>query len=325
MQNNFVFIKPFVLCIVLCMGFTVLHAQDVLVKKDGEQVKVKVIEIGSEEIRYKYFDAQDGPVVVINKREVKLIKLQTSSGLEKTIVIGDPAADPMNISNNAILDKTSSLKFNFFSPLNHELAFSYEWMIKPGFNWETGLGIVGPGISELDPYNGRGIYLRTGPKFLLGSSSDIEIQGARYMHPLKGRYFKVEAVLYSLASDYDADILYNYPSFTHANNSYLGAALELIYGRQFIFGNSITVGYYIGLGYAFESETTNFTGGPPISSFTDEDYKRYAFAYGGKDFPIAATAGFNIGYIFRTPYWLTNLCKPKVSTKQPSRHSLNND
>jgi len=43
--------------------------------------------------------------------------------------------DPMAVSNDAIKDKTSSLKFNFFSPLAQNLAFSYEWMFSAGFKF----------------------------------------------------------------------------------------------------------------------------------------------------------------------------------------------
>jgi len=324
MKKKFFLLNKGIAILILLLFMNRLSAQDVIVKTDNEQIKAKIIEIGSTEIRFKYFDAQDGPIVVVNRREVKLIRLMTTDGLVKTIVITDESKeDPMSTGNGAILNKTSSLKFNFFSPLDHQLAFSYEWMIKPGFNWEVGLGLVGLGLNELDQYNSHGLYLRTGAKFLLGNSSDVEIQGQRYAHPLKGKYFKVEAVFYDISAT-DTNYFYNYTfgsSSNRVNNKYLGAALNLIYGRQFIFGNSITVGYYAGVGYAFESATSEFFGTPSsYNQYEDYDYKRFAFAYFGRNFPITLTAGFNIGWIIKTPYWLSNLFKPSASSQPAQRH-----
>ncbi len=316
--------KIFFTVVFLMLGFSNLRSQDIIIKKDNEELKVKIIEVGTTEIKYKFFDAPDGPTLVIEKKEVKTIKIRSQNG--KIISMDENKPDPMSISNGAILDKTSSLKFNFFSPLNRQLAFSYEWMIHPGFNWETGLGIVGPGVSVFDQIidlHPKGAYLRTGCKFLLGSSSDIEIEGAKYAHPLKGRYFKIEAILYAESTDYTG---YNNTVITSTgstvvpvHDNFTGATLEILYGRQWIFGNSVTVGWYIGCGYAYESKTSSY------STADFDDLSRYAFRYGGSSFPVAGTIGFNVGYIFKTPYWLSNLTSPRVSNAPPSRHSLSND
>lgn len=328
MKNLNLLVKIFVLSILLSLAVNKIYSQDLIIKKDNEVIKAKILEVGTTEIKYKLFDSPDGPTFTINKREVKSMKIHSENGKsDKAMNVTD---DPMSIGNAAIVDKTSSLKFNFFSPLNHHLGFSYEWMIKPGFNWETGLGIVGvgTGLNVID-YHPRGAFIRTGCKFLLGNSSDIEIEGARYAHPLKGKYFKIEAIVYSLATDYTNDGLVgifinnsnstNVPINVHSN--YTGMALDLIYGRQFIFGNSITVGWYAGIGYFFENKTSDLPTG-----YTDEDTpNRYAFLAGSKNFPLAWTAGFNVGYIFKTPEWIANIGKSKQNVKAPSRHSMSNE
>jgi len=169
-------------------------------------------------------------------------------------------------------------------------------------------------------YHPKGIFIRTGPKFLLGSSSDIEIEGARYAHPLKGRYFKVETILSSFSTNYT--YAGNSNTISEVHNDYLSITLDLVYGRQFIFGNSITVGWYIGMGYSLEDKVTTFKGSP-ITNFEDYDVRRYSHTYFGDVLiPLAITSGFNIGYIFKTPYWLS---KPRVSNREPSRHSMKGD
>lgn len=306
----------------LCSNNTI--AQDLIIKKNNETIKAKILEIGTTEIKYKLYDSPDGPTITINKRDVKSMKIEGQNG--KSDKVMTEQIDPMSVGNGAILDKTSSLKFHFFSPLTKKLAFSYEWMIRPGFNWETGLGIVGPGTSIMDEFtnlNPRGVYIRTGPKFLLGNSSDIEVEGGRYAHPLKGRYFKVEALFYTLAKNYDIE-LYDTASNTiqiiDANSSFTGVALHLIYGRQYIFGNSITVGWYTGIGYGGESRSTSYSN----SAYTLADFDpiRHSHTYFGDRFPLTFTAGFNVGYIFKTPEWISSIGKSKKNTRPPSRKSM---
>lgn len=325
MKNYNLFNKIVVLSILFFISIAAVQAQDLIIKKNNETIKAKILEVGTTEIKYKLFDSPEGPTFTVNKRDVKSMKIQSENG--KSDKVMNVTDDPMSVGNAAIVDKTSSIKFHFFSPLTHKLAFTYEWMVRPGFNWEAGVGFVGPGVGLFDQVinlHPRGFYIRTGPKFLLGSSSDIEIEGARYAHPLKGRYFKIEAIMYTLSKNYkqevynpNTNVIETFPVQT----SYWGAALDLIYGRQYIFGNSITVGWYTGLGYGFENKNTTYSNNNLI---LDYDPSRYSHTFFGEKFPITYTAGFNIGYIFKTPEWISNIGKSKVNSRPPSRHSMDN-
>jgi hypothetical protein len=300
-----------------------INAQDIIVTKSNQTLKVKVIEVGTTEIKYKFFDAQDGPLISIKKNDIKTLKIQGKTG-DNVVDLGNN--DPMNISNSSILDKTSSLKFAFFSPLDNHLDFSYEWMNKPGFNWETGLGIIGVGSKALGQENtkAKGAYVKAGAKFLLGNSSDYEIEGVRYAHPLKGRYFKVEMVLNAFSTSYQVDTSYfNYYSNNTKNdlklnvkNSYQSVGLNLIYGRQYILGNSITAGYYVGAGYALENMRSNLLSNDDYYAY---DINRYSHIYCGEKFPITFTGGFNVGYILKTPSFASKAAHHSIP---PTRHSM---
>ncbi len=293
---------------------------DIITKKDGTELKVKVTDLGSEEVKFKLYGNQEGPTMSLKKTEIKTVKVDGQ-------IVYEYKEDPRSISNSAILDKNSDIKFNFFSPLSHHLAFSYEWMNHPGFNWEAGIGVYGIGTSAIDNLENRtpsGVFLRFGPKFLLGSSSDIEIEGARYAHPLKGRYFKPELTLSALSITYYPASSYNTgavvpPGGKAFTDKFQSLVLHLIYGRQFIFGNTVTVGYYMGVGYGFESKTSGSTGGN--INYTD-DLRRYSFWYFGTNFPMTVTLGFTVGYILRTPDWLSGKKPTKPSNRPPSRHSM---
>lgn len=299
-----------------------IKAQDLIIKKNNEQLKVKIVEVGTKEIKFRFFDAPDGPIISMSKSEIKSIKIAG-----KNDVVLNMDDNPMSVSNNAIIDKTSALKFNFFSPLSDHLEFNYEWMQKPGFNWEVGLGIIGPGVSVTDAFynsNPKGAYLRGGPKFLIGSTSDFEMEeNARFAHPLKGRYIKIEAIANTFSKTFQVDTssywLGSTTSYVDVKNTYQSLAFNLIYGRQYIVGNAITIGYYLGCGFGFESKTSTLVS---TNYYDDYTIQRYSHSYFGKDFPFVITSGFNIGYIFKTPAWL-NSRTPMQNNKAPSRNSMN--
>lgn len=285
--------------------------EDIIVKKDGSIIKVKILDLGTNEVKMKLYNNPDGPTISLKKDEIKTITIDGQ-------VVYEYKEDPFSTSNNLILDKNSSLKFHFFSPLNSHIAFTYEWMNKPGFNWELGAGVIGPGIvrsNGITNRNPKGAFLRFGPKFLLGSSSDIEIEGARYSHPLKGRYLKVEMMLHAMNTTHTADTG-SYPWVGKATyrKRYQSVVMNLIYGRQFIFGNSITVSWYLGAGYSFESITD--IGKPSNINYWWNDFepRRYSHMYFGENFPMTMTFGFTVGYILKTPEFMS---KP-LSANRPS-------
>ncbi len=66
--------KKIILSLVFLVGLGTTYSQDILVKKNAEEVKVKVLEINSNNIKYKSFNNLEGPTYTINKNEVFFIK-----------------------------------------------------------------------------------------------------------------------------------------------------------------------------------------------------------------------------------------------------------
>lgn len=276
------------------------ESEDIIVKKDGSSLKVKVIEMGSNEVKFKLYNTPEGPNMSLSKEEIQSVKINGQ-------IVYEYKEDPYSISNNSILDKTACVKFNFFSPLSNHLAFGYEWMDKPGFNYEGGFGIIGPGVNGINNSVGygviakkpKGVFLRFGPKFLLGNVSDLEVKGGRIAHPLKGRYIKPEIILHTMTTEFSTDTsLYQTGNYVHTKNNYQSIAFHLIYGRQNIYGNALTVGYYIGIGYGFESKSTTGYAG---NNYWNYDPRRYSHFYFGENFPMTITWGLNIGWLHK-PY-----------------------
>jgi hypothetical protein len=63
-----------------------LFAQDVIIKENGDEIKAKVTEVGTDVIKYKKFGNEQGPTYVISKQELFMIKYQngTKEVIEKT-------------------------------------------------------------------------------------------------------------------------------------------------------------------------------------------------------------------------------------------------
>ena len=57
----------------------ICYGQDVVTKKDGEELKTKIIEVGVSEVKYKKFDNLEGPIYSIPKKEVALIKFENGT------------------------------------------------------------------------------------------------------------------------------------------------------------------------------------------------------------------------------------------------------
>ena len=66
--------KKIILTLITLIVPLLAISQDVIVKMDGNEILAKVLEINDEEIKYKIFSNQDGPLHVIKKSDVLEIK-----------------------------------------------------------------------------------------------------------------------------------------------------------------------------------------------------------------------------------------------------------
>ena len=285
--------------------FSVLtgFSQDVITKKDKSEIKGKVVEIGLDEIKYIPEGVTDGPLIVVDK--IDILKIKYASGQEWF-----NAPDVYNVSpTTEVRDKTKAIKFEFFSPLFGKLTFGYEQMITVGTNAEFKLGIIGPSLNkESVANNPSGVFVKLGPKFLLGS--EYRMRGVSYAHPLVGKYFKPEIIFSTFKQDYTYSSynVYNnginttVPGGTSRYNT-TSFAICLNFGKQYILGNAMTLDWYVGIGYGFQD-----TGKDELvqqSSFydytTSTNYVEYCYShfYGGPSFPMAFQGGLTLGFLAR--------------------------
>ena len=93
-MKRFFFFSIAILCSILASG------QDIITKLDGSELQSKILEVGIDEIRYKDHSNLDGPVYVIRKAEVFMIKYQ--NGTKEVINQGAPSANVVAAPTTAI-------------------------------------------------------------------------------------------------------------------------------------------------------------------------------------------------------------------------------
>lgn len=82
--------KNLLLTIIACLVYFAGQAQDILIKRNGDELEVKVLEINLQEVKYKRFDNLEGPVISIAKADVFMIKYE--NGTKVTMNEMRPAA-----------------------------------------------------------------------------------------------------------------------------------------------------------------------------------------------------------------------------------------
>ena len=67
------------LALAICLSAVSVNAQDIITKKNGDEIQAKITEVGQNEIKYKRFDNLDGPVYTIGKGDVFMVKYENGT------------------------------------------------------------------------------------------------------------------------------------------------------------------------------------------------------------------------------------------------------
>jgi len=87
--NQHITMKNFALIIFSILLSFSAFAQDIIIKKSGEEIKAKILEVAINEIKYKRYDFQDGPLYTLSKDDVLLIRYE--NGVNE-VITRDPAS-----------------------------------------------------------------------------------------------------------------------------------------------------------------------------------------------------------------------------------------
>ncbi|RYY58078.1 MAG: hypothetical protein EOO09_00475 [Chitinophagaceae bacterium] len=292
---------PFLLACFTAMSISA-SAQDKIYRHNGKVVLAKVIEVGTAEVKYREFENPDGPVYILEADRIK--KIVYENGKEEKFGKDDPK-DKERYAN----DRAKAIKINFFSPLYGYTEIGYEKSVGAGRSIEFSIGGIGLGKSSvLDFYNNglgeerrykpRGVFVSGGYKF--NKLPDFILFGrTRMSHLMQGTYLKPVAYV----GHYSENYLLSKQSGTtemHRQKVTFGA-IQLEVGKQWVFGEKVTLDLYWGLGYGFDNkhDTYKYEDGYGYANFEDASAWNYANARGGRSPGLSATFGVKLGLLLK--------------------------
>lgn len=91
---------------------SVTNAQDLITLKDGSDVQAKIIEVGTTEIKYKRFSNLDGPVFIVNKSDVLIIRYENG---EKDVFVETKQKDEISLNTSEPI--VAGMKYNEYCKL----------------------------------------------------------------------------------------------------------------------------------------------------------------------------------------------------------------
>lgn len=271
-----------------------LFAQDQIVKRSGQVIKAKVIEVGTSEIKYKLSDNIDGPLYSVDKNQVSKVIYENGHIDNFTTDIKDTA--------NYTGQLRKAIKINFLAPLLGYSEFSFEKSTGVGKSYELSLGIIGLGKSQqLDYYNNSlttvnrsqfGFFASAGYKF--NKWPDFLFGRTRFTHIMQGAYAKP---VFYLGNYSENRIAYKGTNdYVIEKQNVTFGALQIEFGKQWVFGEKFLIDVYWGLGYGADNKKPNES----YYSFNDNTTAyNYANARLGKSPGFSSTFGIKAGLLIK--------------------------
>jgi hypothetical protein len=265
--------------ILFCACLSVL-GQDIIIRTNNDSIRAKIIEVTIDKVKFQYSNPQPGPVLEISKNLVK--EIIYADGSKLTIVY-----DPYSVSSDLFInERKHAIKFDIIAPLLNHFTIGYEVKLKMGKNLgknlEVKVGIIHPYVWKELNY-AEGFFVKAGLKFV--RLTDSYLKGLKYIHPLKGAYFKPELIFGSFIRDEDS-----------AKVTYNNIGLNVLFGKQRILWNRVTFDVCGGLGFGFQTYKYK-EDSRTIKEEIDFNYA-YSHIFFGKSIPIIITGGMTIGFIY---------------------------
>jgi hypothetical protein len=292
--------KQITFLIVLILLFSFSYSQDKIYRNNGKIVEAKILEIGSDEIKYKEFNNPDGPIYILETDKIKKIVFANGTSQKFEDNYKDPERYAGQLKN--------ALKLNFLSPLYGYTEIGFERNTGVGRGYEFSLGIIGLGKSETLQYSSgeletvkrgqAGVFISGGYKF--GKLPDFIIFGKTKMtHLMQGTY--VKPILYF--GHYKENQILDKGNSTYevGKQNVTFGALQIELGHQWVFSNKFLMDLYWGFGYGADNkkDAYQYTGSEYYDDYDGVDAFNYANARAGKSPGFSLTFGLKVGWLIK--------------------------
>lgn len=257
-----------------------LFGQDIIVLTNNDSLRVKMVGINADKIRFRYFSVKEGPVREISKNQVKEVIYKNGERLTIIYNSYEVSKDKM------IPERTHGFKVDLFAPLLNHYTIGYEWKLKK-LKYYRNAELKGAYIGT---YVNRGLKFaegwtaKAGIKFIRVQQS--RMKGLIYYQPLNGFFVKPEVIV-SVFGQRDEDNKKVF--FTHL-------AGVINFGRQIVIRNHVFFDVFGGTGVG------HMFGSYKRKSLYDRKEFDFNYAYShiflGRKLPVVLTGGFCFGMVF---------------------------
>jgi hypothetical protein len=269
-----------------------VQAQDKIYRKNGQVVKAKVLEIGTEEVKYRLPDTTETLIYVLEKDRISKIEFENGRVEKFTVNLKDPEqyAD----------QRRHGLKINFIGPLLGYTQVTYEKSQGVGKGYEVGLSIIGAGKNQRLEYYDNSIQTTRRNQFGLAGSfgykfsklPDFLFGKTRFTHLMQGSYARPVVYL----GNYSENVLMfkdNGQTVIDRRNITFGA-LQIELGKQWVFGDRMLLDTYWGFGYGFDDKKK-------ISDYFYDDNTAYNYVNQrlGESPGFSLTGGIRLGLLLK--------------------------
>ena len=258
--------------IFLLLPSSFVFSQDIIITKNLDSIFCNIKEINTKIIKYDSTKYSNNVDFEISREDVFKVFFENKEEVKIN-------SDSLNF--NVYRDnKKNALKLHLLSVFGGHVALSYERSINLGSSLEFGASYIF-GIQQNHTIQ-KGGTARFGYKFI--KLRDYNAGEVRYMHIMKGTYFKPEIILSAFNSKYE---FLNHDGFTDTHSEDLYAfSLMLNYGVQYVYDNSFLLDFYIGAGGSIASPNEEYF------------YSNIAITDNHSDFGLSITLGIKIGGLF---------------------------
>ena len=282
--------------ILLAASFT--YSQDKIYRKNGKIVEARILEIGSDEIKYKEFHNPDGPIYVLETDRINKIVFENGKVEKFTIDIRDPEKYEGQLKK--------AIKIDFLGPLLGFSQVTFEKSMGIGKGYELSLGIIGAGkSSRIEFYdlnynyvkrNPFGVFVSGGYKF--GKLPDFILFGkTRLTHVMQGTYIRPLVYLGNYSENRIIWKAGNTYEIGRQNVSF--GALQIEAGRQWVFGDKFLLDIYEGLGYGFDNKKDSYQYQNSTDYFDNTAAYNYANARLGRSPGLSYTFAIKVGLLIK--------------------------